>query len=84
MNKSDFINELQSKSQLSVEQCATVNDVLENHFVFRKKNRPKIVAELSERLGVDEAEADNIYELAMGIIKVGIKHAVRRPIGSKH
>lgn len=84
MNKSDFIKELESKTQLSAEHCAVVNDVLENHYIFRKKNKPKVVAELSERLSVEEAEADNIFELAMGIIKTEIKHAARRPLGSKH
>lgn len=84
MNKSDFIKELESKTQLSAEQCAVINDVLENHYIFRKKNKPKIVAELSERLGVDEAEADRIFELSMSIIRTEMKHAARRPIGSKH
>lgn len=84
MNKSDFIKELESKTQYTAEQCAVINDVLENHFVLRKKNKPKIVTELSARLGVDEAEADSVYETSMSIIKTEMKHAVRRPLGSKH
>lgn len=84
MNKSEFIKELERKTQYSAEQCAVINDVLENHFVLRKKNKPKVVAELIERLGVDEAEADSVYEMSMSIIKTEIKHATRRPIGSKH
>lgn len=84
MNKSDFIKELESKTQLSAEQCAVVNDVLENNFIFRKKNKPKVVAELAARLNVDETEADKIFEQSMSIIKSEIKHSVRRPLGSKH
>lgn len=84
MNKSEFIKELQSKADYSEEQCNIINSVLENHFIFRKKNKPKVVAELSERLGVDETEADNIFELSMSIIKAEIKHATRHSIGSKH
>lgn len=84
MNKSEFIKELESKAGLSAEQCATVNDVLENNFIFRKKNKPKIVTELSERLGVNEEESDKIFEQAMSIIKSETKHALRRPFGSKH
>lgn len=84
MNKSDFIKELESITQYSAEQCTVINDVLENHYIFRKKNKPKVVAELSERLGVDEAEADNIYETSMSIIKTEMGRAVRRPIGAKH
>lgn len=84
MNKSEFIKELQSKTDYSEEQCNIINSALENHFIFRKKNKPKVVAELSERLDVDEAEADSVYEMSMSIIKTEIKHATRRPIGSKH
>lgn len=84
MNKSDFIKELESKTQLSAEQCAVVNDVLESHFIFRKKNKPKVVAELSAKLSVDETEADSVFEQAMSIIKSELKHAARRPLGSRH
>lgn len=84
MNKTDFIKELQSKTQYSAEQCAVINDVLEKHFIFRKKNKPKVVAELSERLGVDETEADNVYELSMEIIRAELKHVKRHPLGSRH
>ncbi len=83
MNKTDFIKELERQTKLSAEQCAAVNDVLENNFIFRKKNNPKIVAELSERLDIDEAEADGIFELSMSIIKSESKHALRHPLGSK-
>lgn len=83
MNKSDFIKELESKTNYSAEQCAVINDVLENHFVFRKKNKPKAVAELSERLSVDEAEADSIFEQAMAIIRAEIKTAKRHPFGER-
>ena len=84
MNKTDFIKELESQTKLSAEQCDTVNDVLENNFIFRKKSKPKIVTELSARLNLDESEADSIFELSMSIIKSESKHALHHPIGSKH
>ena len=83
MNKSEFIKELQTKTDYTEEQCAIINDVLENHFIFRKKNKIKVVAELSARLGIDEAEADGVYEQAMAIIRAEIKSAKRRPFGER-
>ena len=83
MNKSDFIKTLENTTEYSYEQCVVINDVLENHFVFRKKNKPKVVAELSAQLAVEKAEADNIYEQAMAIIRSEIKAAKRHPFGER-
>lgn len=81
MNKTDFIKALESRTEYSFEQCAAINDVLENHFIFRKKNKPKVVAELSERLGVGETEANDLFELSVSILKAEIKAVKRRPFG---
>lgn len=83
MNKSGFLTELESKTGYTAEQCVLINDVLENHFIFRKKNKPKVLAELKERLAVDETEADKIYGQAMAIIRSEIKAAKRRPFGER-
>lgn len=83
MNKSEFVKALQSKTQYTAEQCAAVNDVLENHFIFRKKNKPQVIAELCERLAVDEVRADEIYGQAMEIINSEIKSAKRHPFGQR-
>lgn len=81
MNKTEFIKELEIKTNYSPEQCTVINDVLENHFILRKKNKPKVVAELSERLAVGNAEAEKIYGQVMEIINAQIKTAKRRPFG---
>ena len=81
MNKTDFINEL--KKYYTEQQCTIINDVLENHFIFRKKNKIKVVAELSEQLSVDEKEADCVYEQAMAIIRSEVKSAKRHPFGER-
>lgn len=83
MNKSEFIKELESQTQLSAEQCVIVNDVLENHFIFRKKNNPSIVADIANKLSIDETEADAIFELCMGIIRAEKKNALKHPFGSR-
>lgn len=82
MNKTDFINELQSKTEYTAEQCAVINSVLEDHFIFRKKNKPAVVADIAEKLAVDADEADNVYELCMNIIRTEKKRVLRHPLGS--
>lgn len=82
MNKSEFIKELQSQTSYTEEQCVIINDVLEAHFIFRKKNKPAVVAEIAEKLCVSEEEADGVFELCMSIIRAEKKRVLRRPFGS--
>lgn len=83
MNKTEFIQELQNKTNYTEEQCILINDVLESHFIFRKKNQPKIVAAIAERLLVDEKEAEEIYKLCMNIISAETKSALKHPFGRR-
>ena len=82
MIKSDFIEVLHKKTQYTIEECTIINDVLENHFIFRKKNKPIVVAEIAQRLSVEEDEADTIYELCMSIIHAEKQRVLRHPFGS--
>ena len=83
MDKSGFIEKLQQETEYTQEQCILINDVLESHFIFRKKNKPKVVADLVEKLAVEESEADRVYELCMGIIKTEKKSALKHPLGAR-
>ena len=82
MNKAEFISELQSRINYTQEQCVIINDVLEDHYVFRKKNKPKIIADLTDKLSISEEQADYVYEQAMEVIHSQIKKAKRHPFGS--
>lgn len=83
MNKSEFIKELQEKTDYTEEQCIVINSVMENHFIFRKKNKLSIVADIADKLSIDETEADAIFELCMGIIRAEKKNALKHPFGSR-
>ena len=50
MNKTDFINALAEKANLTVEQAACVNDIFEERNVLRKKNEPFFVTAIAEKL----------------------------------
>lgn len=83
MNKTEFIAELQKRTNRTSEQCFAVNSVLESNFIFRKKNRPKIVAQLMTELSVDEVEANDVFDIAMDIIRSAEKSAIKRPFGKR-
>ena len=42
MNKTDFINELIKKTNLSEEQCKNINKILGDNFIAGKINKEKI------------------------------------------
>ena len=83
MNKSGFIKELQNRTGYTAEQCTVINEVMESHFIFRKKNKPAITADLTEKLSIGQAEAERIYELSMAIIRSAKKDALKRPFGER-
>lgn len=83
MNKTNFINELKTRVQLTDEQATTVNDVFENNFVIRKKNEEKIVAQIVEALGVDECRAKEIYDCGYDLIGGGIVGKLKHPFGAQ-
>lgn len=83
MNKINFINELKTRVQLTDEQAVTVNDIFENNFVIRKKNEEKIVAQITEALGVDEGRAKEIYDCGYDLIGRGIVGKLKHPFGAQ-
>lgn len=83
MNKTQFIAQLQRETQFSTEQCETIHDVLNQHFIFRKKNKIKVVEQLMQEMNFDEDEASFAYEKAMGIIRGEMKSALKRPFKTK-
>lgn len=83
MNKAGFIKELQSRTDFTEEQCTVINSVLEDHFIFHKKNKPIVVADIAEKLSIDETQSDEVYEISMSIIRAEKKKTLRRPLGSR-
>ncbi len=72
MNKSEFINELSKKTNLSEEESGKINEILEGTLFVGKKNKTKIVSEIVEKINVSEEEADNIYNSSMDLLKDGL------------
>ena len=79
MNKKEVIKKLGEVTNLSVEKCIIINDILEEHFIIGKNNKEKIISDISEKLETTREESENIYELAMSIIGSGIKDKLKHP-----
>ena len=80
MKKRDFINELKKQTGYEEKDCIIINNVLENNFIFGKNNKIKIINELTEKLNIDETEADEIYNLCMNIINKSVVNKLIHPI----
>ncbi len=83
MNKQEFIAKLSETAGLTQEECGRINDILENHFIFSKKNRSVITEEISASLSVDMEQAESIYNCAKDIINASAKDSLRHPFRSK-
>ena len=77
MNAEDFIKELTSKTGLTQEQGVAANEIFENTFLAGNKNKDLIVSQLVEKLGVDESQADMIYNAAVGLLASGVADKVK-------
>ena len=78
MNKTDIINELVKKTNLSEEKCETIiNKILGESFVIGKGNKEKIIDKISKELKMSKEEAEKIYEAIASILAKGIKSKLK-------
>ena len=83
MTKKTFISELANRTGITNEQAATVNDIFESNFVFKKKNYEKIIAQIGEKLGFDEVKSKEIYDAGYDLIGDSIVNKIKHPFGSQ-
>lgn len=77
MNKTDFIKQLVEKTGLTNEQASEANNIFENTVLVGNKNKELIQNQLCERLGIDEAQADMIYNAAAELVASGVLDKVK-------
>jgi len=82
MNKKKFIKDLKKETDYSEDKCIVINNILENHFIFNRKNKQAIIENLILK-SFTEDEAENIYDISMKIIMNEIKNKVKHPFKSK-
>lgn len=83
MNKTYFLKQLQEKTNLSKKDTIVVSDILDDYFVFGKKNKEKIVNAIKEKLDLTDELSDEIYNIAMSIISSNIKEKLKHPFKSQ-
>ena len=83
MSKTGFLKELQEKTNLSEKDTIVVSSILDDYFVFGKKNKEKIVNAIKEKLDLTDERADEIYNIAMSIISINIKDKIKHPFKSQ-
>ena len=77
MNESDFIQAIMQEANLSEDQGDIVNQIFQKNFIAGNKNKETIVNLLAEKLGVDKAQADQIYNIAAGLLASGILDKIK-------
>lgn len=83
MNKNGFIKELSKQTGYDEEKCILINNIIEDHFIFGRKNKDKIIQDLQVRDNLSENDAENVYDISMKIITEGIKNKVKHPFKSQ-
>ena len=83
MNKIGFIKELSKQTGYDEQKCILLNDIIENYFIFGRKNKDKIIKELQVRATLNEDDAENIYDIYVKIIAKEIKNKLKHPFKSQ-
>lgn len=79
MNKNGFIKELSKQTGYDEEKCILINNVIENYYIFSKKNKEKIIQDLKIKTSLSEDDAENVYDIAIKIITGEIKNKLKYP-----
>lgn len=83
MNKTGFIKELSKQTGYDEERCILINDIIENYFIFGKKNKEKIIKELQVKASLNEDDSEKVYDIAMKIITEEMKNKLKHPFKSQ-
>ena len=82
MNDKEFKKVLKEKLNLDDGKIAIIDNVLNNHFILGKNNKIKIIDDLMSQLNIDEAKANEIYDIVMNCIGTGLKNRLKHPFGA--
>ena len=77
MNKNGFIKELSKQTGYDEEKCILINNVIENYFIFGRKNKDKIIKDLQIKASLNEDDSENVYNISIKIITGEIKNKLK-------
>ena len=81
MNKTGFIIQLSERLNITEEQAAQVNAIIEAHPIIGKNSKLAVIAEIKEKLGTDDETAKQISDTASSLIAGNIKDKILHPFG---
>ena len=81
MNKEDFIKALEKATGFDHTKCILLNDILENNFIIGKKNKEKIISDITKQLELTDKEANETYDIVMSVLGSNIKDKLEHPFG---
>lgn len=84
MNKKVFIKELSKQTRYDEEKCILINSIVENHFIFGKKNKNKMIQDLKIKANLSENDAENTYDILIKILTEEIKNKLKHPFKSQN
>ncbi len=84
MNKNGFIKELSKQTGYDEQKCILINNVIENYFIFGRKNKDKIIRDLQVKASLSEDDSENVYDISMKIITREIKNKIKHPFKSQN
>lgn len=81
MNKTGFIMQLADRLNITEEQAAQVDEIIEAHPIIGKNSKLAVVAEIKEKLGTDDETAKQISDTASELIASNIRNKLLHPFG---
>lgn len=84
MNKNGFIKELSKQTGYNEEKCTLIDNIIENYFIFGRKNKDKIIKDLQTKASLNEDDSENVYDISMKIITEEIKNKVKHPFKNQN
>lgn len=81
MNKTGFIMQLADRLNITEEQAAQVDEIIEAHHIVGRNSKLAVVAEIKEKLGTDDETAKQISDTASELIASNIRNKLLHPFG---
>lgn len=82
MNKEGYIKELKKGLKCDLNFATRISDLLENNFLFGKKNKEKIIYSFVKELNVSREYANNIYDISMNVATREVKYKLKHPFSN--
>lgn len=79
MNKKEIASLLKEKINYNDDDCLTIINILEDNFLFLKKNKDKVIKDFIEILNIDELEATRIFDISYNLVTSIIKDKIKYP-----